>query len=220
MPAALPQSDLPRVRRGRPPTPGLREKIVRAAETIFARRDYHEVQMDDLVAACGVGKGTLYRYFPSKQDLYFAVMFEGIAHLRAELEEAVGTDEPPARQIRRIVHRTLAYFWDRRFFFALIHRNEHKPDREAREWFRHREALSRVIRETLRSAMAAGHVRRIDARIATEMLLGMMRGVNRYRAPADRLDELVTAVVDVFMRGIGTPAGRRIVRLSRRARPG
>jgi len=218
MTAPLPQPEPSRARRGRPPTPGLRDKIVRVAGPIFARRDYHEVQMDDVVAACGVGKGTLYRYFPSKQDLYFAVMFDGIAHLRQELEDAGGTEEPPARQIRRIVHRTLAYFWDRRFFFSLIHRNEHKPAREAREWLRHREALSGVIRNTLASAMAAGHVRRVDPRIATEMLLGMMRGVNRYRTSDDRLEKCVTAVVDVFMRVVGTPAGRRIVSPQRRAR--
>src|ERR1700756_1606567 len=100
----------PPPRRGRPRTPGLRERILSAAEPIFARRDYHEVQMDDVVEACGVGKGTLYRYFPSKQDLYFAVMFDGIERLRAELEAAVATDEPPARKIRRLVHRTLAHF--------------------------------------------------------------------------------------------------------------
>src|SRR5438093_11518466 len=98
--------------RGRPPTPGLRDKILRAAETIFARRDYHEVQMDDVVQACGVGKGTLYRYFPSKQALYLAVMFEGIERLRGALEAAVATDEPPARKIRHVVHRTLARFCD------------------------------------------------------------------------------------------------------------
>jgi AcrR family transcriptional regulator len=205
----------PAPRRGRPPTPGLRDTILRAAESIFARRDYHEVQMDDVVEASGVGKGTLYRYFPSKQDLYFAVMFEGIEDLRAELEVAVGTEEPPARKIRRIVHRTLAYFWGRRFFFSLIHRSEHKPDGEARQWLRHRAALSDVLQETLRAAMTAGHVRRVDARIAAEMLLGMMRGVNRYRTKDDRLEPLVTAVVDVFMRGVGTPEGRRIVAQTR-----
>jgi len=198
-------------RRGRPPTPGLRDRILSAAEGTFARHDYHEVQIDDVVQACGVGKGTLYRYFPSKKDLYLAVMFHGIERLRGELEFAVRTDEPPAQKIRRIVHRTLAHFWDRRFFFSLIHRNEHKLDGEAREWFRHREELSRVIQKTLHAAIGAGHIRRVDTRIATEMLLGMMRGVNRYRVAGDRLDDLVTAVVDVFMRGIGTPAGRRIV---------
>lgn len=211
MAIALPRATAPPPRRGRPPTPGLRDSILRAAATIFARRDYHEVQMDHVVEACGVGKGTLYRYFPSKQALYFAVIFEGIAQLRVELEAAVATDEPPAQKVRRIVHRTLAYFWDRRFFFSLIHRNEHKLDGEAREWSRHREALSRLIQETLEAAMAAGHLRRVNARIGAEMLLGMMRGVNRYRTRGDRLEALVTAVVDVFMRGVGTSSGRRIL---------
>ena len=174
--------------------------------------------MDDVVEACGVGKGTLYRYFPSKQHLYFAVMFDGIQRLRTELETAVGTEEPPAQKVHRIVHRTLAFFWDRRFFFSLIHRSEHKMTGEAREWLRYRSALSRVIRDTLEAAVAAGHVRAVDTRIATEILLGMMRGVNRYRADGDRLDDLVAAVVDVFMRGVGTRSGRRIVALKRRAR--
>ena len=42
------------------------------------------------------------------------------------------------------------------------------------------------------------------------MLLGMIRGVNRYRTDDDRLEDLVTAVVETFLGGIGTPAGRRI----------
>jgi AcrR family transcriptional regulator len=210
-------ADAGRPRRGRPPTPGLREKILGAAEEIFARRDYHEVQMDDVAEASGAGKGTLYRYFPSKQDLYFAVIFEGVERLRSELEAAVRTGEPPVRNVRRIVHRTLAYFWDRRFFFSLIHRTEHKPDSEAREWLRHRDGLSRVVQEALEAAMRAGQIRRTDTRIAAEMLLGMMRGVNRYRRHDDRLENLVDGVVDVFMRGVGTPAGRRALAKRRTA---
>src|SRR5438094_10270320 len=109
MPMPVPQPEARRPRRGRPPTPGLREGILRAAETIFTRHDYHEVQMDEVAEACGVGKGTLYRYFPGKQALYVAVMFEGIERLRAALTAAVGPREPSARKIRGIVHRTLAH---------------------------------------------------------------------------------------------------------------
>jgi AcrR family transcriptional regulator len=210
MQIALPQPAPTAPRRGRPPTPGLREKILRAAEVMFARRDYHEVQIDDVAEACGVGKGTVYRYFPSKQQLFLAVMFDGIERLRLELDAAARMAESPAQRIRRIVHRTLAFFWNRRFFFSLIHRSEHKMTGEAREWFRHRTALSRVVEETLETAVAAGHIRRIDTRIAAEILFGMMRGVNRYRAEGDRLEDLVATVVEVFMCGVGTPAGRRI----------
>ena len=197
--------------RGRPPIPGLHDAIRARAEDIFARRDYHEVQMDDVAAACGIGKGTLYRHFRSKRELYLAITFDGISRLRAELEATLEVPDLPARQLERIVRGTLAFFWDRRFFFALIHRHEHRFDADAREWMRQRAQLSSLIAATLARAMAAGHVRRIDCRIGAEILLGMVRGVNRYRTRDDRLERLVTTVVDVFMRGVGTPSGRRVL---------
>jgi len=206
-----------RRRRGRPPIPGVRDAILRAAEAIFTRRQYHEVQMEDVATACGIGKGTVYRQFPSKRDLYLAVMFDGIARLRVELERALAAGGPPALQVERIVRGTLTFFWDRRFFFALIHGHESRSDADAREWVRQRAQLAALVEQALARAVAAGQVRRIDCRIAAEMLLGMMRGVNRYRIRDDRLEPLVRAVVDVFMRGAGTPAGRRLVARARRA---
>ncbi len=205
---AIARTDLRRVR-GRPPTPGLRDTILRAAETVFTRRDYHEVQMDDVAAACGVGKGTLYRYFPSKRDLYLAVTFDGIGRLRDELAAAVASSESAAGKIEQIVRRTLGFFWDRRGFFALIHRNELEADADVREWVTTRAELTRLVEQTIRRAIAAGDLRRVDPRIATEILFGMMRAVNRYRTRADAFEPLVQSVIDVFMRGVATPAGQR-----------
>ncbi len=208
--AAVPPS--PPAHRGRPPIAGLRENVLRAAEKIFTDHDYHEVLMEDVARGSGVGKGTLYRYFPSKRDLYLAVMFEGIEQLHAELEAAVEQPATPVRKIELVVRCILAHFWDRRFFFALIHRNEHKPDDpDNQEWVRRRAQLSRIIQRAVQEAIAAGYVRRIDPRIATEMLLGMLRGANRYRSTHDSLDAMVAAVTEVFLCGAGTPAGRRLV---------
>jgi AcrR family transcriptional regulator len=211
---------LPSPHRGRPPTAGLRESILRAGELVFARHDFHEVLMDDVARACGVSKGTLYRYFPAKRELYMAVMFEGIERLRDELQVAVTTDDPPIFKIERAVRCILGHFWDRRFFFALINRNEHKPDDpDFREWLRRRTELSKIIQHALEEAIGAGHVRRVDPRIATEMLLGMLRGANRYRSATDRLEDLVAAVVEGFLFGVGTATGQRLagdVRMRRR----
>jgi AcrR family transcriptional regulator len=191
---------------------GRRQNILRAAESIFTRHDYHEVLMEDVARSCGVGKGTVYRYFPSKRELYLAVMFEGIARLQQELRRAVDTQDTPVRKIDCVVRCVLTHFWDRRFFFSLINRNEHKPnDPDNREWLRRRAELSRIIQHAVEEAMVAGQVRRVDPRIATEMLLGMLRGANRYRGAHDSLDAMVAAVVDVFLCGVGTPTGRRLL---------
>ncbi|HLK12660.1 MAG TPA: TetR/AcrR family transcriptional regulator [Candidatus Binatia bacterium] len=205
---AAPRSAL----RGRPPTPGRREDILRAAEEAFARRDYHEVQMDDVARAAGVAKGTLYRYFRSKRDLHRAVVLDGVERLRREIEHAVGGPVPPARAIERVVRCTLGFVRDRRRIFALVPHDAPRPD----EGVRRRARLVGVVQGVVERAIAAGQVRRVDARIATEILFGMMRAVAHYGPRDDHLEDRVAAVVGVFMGGAGTAAGKR-ARLERRA---
>jgi len=198
--------------RGRPATVGLREKILATATLIFARRDYHEVLMDDVARESGVAKGTLYRYFPSKRALYIGVMFEGIDRLHDALRAAVAGSGDPVRKLARFVSALLQHFWDQRFFFALIHRNEYRADDpDSREWERRRAQISGLAQHLVEEAMAVGELRRIEPRIAAEMLLGMLRGVSRYRAADDTLPELVRAVLEAFLRGVGTDASRGTV---------
>jgi AcrR family transcriptional regulator len=63
-----------------------REQIVGAASRVFAARPYHVVCMDDIAEGARVGKGTLYRYFPSKEDLYLGVVAEAFDLLIRRLE--------------------------------------------------------------------------------------------------------------------------------------
>jgi len=188
---------------------GIRQEILRAAEAIFTRRDFHEVLMEEVAQQCGVGKGTLYRYFPSKRDLYLAVMFEGLESLCVDLRAALGSPGTAGEKIECVVRCILSHFWDRRLFFALLHSNEHRSDdSEGREWQRRRAEIVEIVQRTLEEAIAAGAMRRTDAYISAQMLLGMVRGVNRYRNPQDTLDDLVAAVLAVFWHGVATVRNR------------
>ena len=204
-------------RRGRPPTAGMRQRILRAAEAAFLRKDFHEVRMEDVADACSVGKGTLYRYFESKEALFTALMLDGIDLLRSQLEMAVAEPGEPVAKLERVVHASLSYLWERRFLFALLHRREHKASRaDAREWERRRARLAKVVEDAVREAMEAGQVRRVDPRVTAETLFALLRAVDRTRRPSDSLDALVTTVFDLFLRGAGTPKGEIAWRSARR----
>jgi AcrR family transcriptional regulator len=190
--------------RGRPPIPGGRAAILRAAEEAFARRDYHEVQVEDVARAAGVGKGTVYRYFRSKQELHRAVVLDGIERLRRELADAGAGAGPPVRALERIVHRTLAFVARRRRIFLAVHRDAATGNGGGRRRARMVGLVQRVVEE----AIAAGHVRRVDARLAAEMLLGMIRAVAFYGGGDERPADRAAAVVDLFVRGVGTAAGK------------
>ena len=51
-----------------------REEILDAAARLFARHGYPETDTQLLADELGVGKGTLYRYFASKEELFFAAV--------------------------------------------------------------------------------------------------------------------------------------------------
>jgi TetR/AcrR family fatty acid metabolism transcriptional regulator len=187
----------------------MRQRILRAAESVFLRKDFHEVRMDDVAAACRVGKGTLYRYFESKEALFTALVLDGIDLLRSELEAATQGPGDPVAKLERVVRASLAHLWERRFLFALLHRREHKTSRtDAREWERRRARLARVIEDAVRAAVEAGQVRAVDPRIAAESLLALLRAMDRARRPGDSLDALSASVFDLFLCGAGTPKGQ------------
>lgn len=56
----------------RPSDPGKKEKIIKAAITIFAQTGYAGTRIAEVAEAAGIGKGTIYEYFRSKKDLFFA----------------------------------------------------------------------------------------------------------------------------------------------------
>ncbi|MDO9026766.1 MAG: helix-turn-helix domain-containing protein, partial [bacterium] len=60
-----------------------RQEILKAAATVFAKRGFQKTLMDDIAGQAGIGKGTIYRYFSSKDDLYFSILDQAVEDLLA-----------------------------------------------------------------------------------------------------------------------------------------
>lgn len=72
-PTGAQQTPAPR-RRGRPRDPATDAKIIDAAAELLRARGFERMTVDDVAAAAGVGKATVYRRWPSKEDLAVAAM--------------------------------------------------------------------------------------------------------------------------------------------------
>ncbi|MFD0447134.1 TetR/AcrR family transcriptional regulator [Streptomyces indonesiensis] len=58
-----------------------RAEILTAARRCFVRDGFHETSMQDLLAEAGMSSGSVYRYFPSKQDMIIAIAEENLAEV-------------------------------------------------------------------------------------------------------------------------------------------
>jgi len=68
-----------------------RRAILEAARAVFARQGYADTVVDDIAAQAGMAKGTLYLYFPSKEQIYLAALLEQARQLDADSAAAMNT---------------------------------------------------------------------------------------------------------------------------------
>jgi AcrR family transcriptional regulator len=72
-----------------------RERVIAAARELLAR-DGLDAQMDEIARAAGVGVGTVYRHFATKDELIEALAFDRFERLREVAEAALAIDDPLA----------------------------------------------------------------------------------------------------------------------------
>ena len=82
--------------------------IISVAERLFLERAIHEVQMQEIADACGIGIATLFRYFPKKELLVVQVAQKIILEMRDEMK--IITEQPVTAY--EMVEQILDYFID------------------------------------------------------------------------------------------------------------
>ena len=87
-----------------------RHDIIQAAMKVFARNGVIKSKMIDIARTAGIGKGTIYEYFRSKEEI-FAEAFQRIfADTDRMISEALESTDDPVEKIRRIVQASIVPF--------------------------------------------------------------------------------------------------------------
>ena len=192
---------------GRKPDPGKRAQILRAATDVFSTREFHAVPVEHVAAAAGVGKGTLYLYFPTKEQLFYATILEALDVLLAELAAATGKRQGPDA-LRAFVGCLLDFFWRRRHLVVLMHRYEHKlREPEGVEWRARRAAMVAMARTLIEPAGGTRRPPR-DTALVAEMLLALTRAAVLNHQNGDRPERAAALIVDLFLHGVDGAGGR------------
>jgi AcrR family transcriptional regulator len=103
-----------------------RERIVRAAETVFARRGYHGASVDEIAEEAGYSKGALYYNFATKEELFLALLDQHLESRVALIRSVALTGRDGAEQLAEGARRTLASLsrdrdWSLLFFEFAAH---------------------------------------------------------------------------------------------------
>jgi len=203
--------------RGRPADLALRkrrqEQILDAAARLFAQRGYDQANTQELADRLGVGKGTIYRYFPSKRELFLAAVDRGMQRLRDYVDAAMEGIEDPFQRVAVATRAYLEFFdANAEFVELLIQERAQFKDRKTPTYFVYREANIGRWRALLESLIAQGRVRPLNVERITEVISDMLYGTmfanyfsGRTRSPAQQAED----VLQVAFLGILSDAERK-----------
>src|ERR1700757_1776349 len=90
-------------------TPLQAEKMLEAAAALFGTQRFHEVRMEDIASAAGVGKGTIYRYFSDKEDLYMALLERASKQMHDRLGRALKNIKGANARLRAVVSAIISF---------------------------------------------------------------------------------------------------------------
>jgi AcrR family transcriptional regulator len=194
--------------RGRKKSEETRKAIVQCAAEIFSQREFHEVLTDDIAQRVGIGKGTIYRYFDSKEDLYLAAISAGLDGFNLAILSVLQQDAPLHAMVEAVARTMISHLWRHRDFFVLMHRLESKlkPAQRA-DWRNGRSEMIGMVCRVIERAISRGEIAPLNSRMAVEVLFGMIRAVCVYRDESDRPEDLIRLVVGVFLGGVAGHAG-------------
>jgi TetR/AcrR family fatty acid metabolism transcriptional regulator len=187
-------------------TPLQADKMLDAAGRLFGAHRFHEVRMEDIAAEAGVGKGTLYRYFHDKEELYLALLERSSRQMMSRLCEETSKAEGGRERLVALVAAILDFFDTHPHLLDLIQRAEVLRDpRHPFPWQKARDEVLHLVLDLFEDARRRGDFRVEEPELMVMMLLGGLRSVIRFgKKPRPR--DLAERIVETFLHGADVSA--------------
>jgi AcrR family transcriptional regulator len=148
-----------------------REDILTAARRVFARQGFRGTTIADIAGEAGVALGTIYLYFPSKEDVFAALNDELYQLITGALTD-VGPSESLHEAVVKRVANVFAACAQNRDLVRLVVLNTDADSESTRRMRDSADKRALPMVETIASAIEQGAVRKGDALIMTKLAFG------------------------------------------------
>jgi len=86
------------------------DRILDAATRAFSHLGFHHTDVQKIAAELGIGKGTIYRRFPTKRKLFLACVERAMARLCVSIEEAIQKEQASSERLTAAIYAYFAFF--------------------------------------------------------------------------------------------------------------
>jgi len=187
-----------------------RRQIMRKAEALFSSKRFHEITLDEVALTARVGKGTIYRYFENKEDLYTQTVVSGLDELRELLERKDPVSAPFRGRLLTVCREISDFYQSRRSLFRMMQAEEIRlsgsKGPQHSTWAEHGDKIFSIVERILQEGVREGMVRDdIPPAVLGRFLLGMVRTRVRNMNSIPEEIQGYEVLIDLFLTGASRP---------------
>jgi AcrR family transcriptional regulator len=182
-----------------------RDAIIDTSARVFARQGYHATGITELCDANDLGKGALYHYIGSKEELLAAIHDRVMDEVMAGADRVAGAGGSPPEQLRMlgdelldVIHRYPDHVW------VFLHEFPALTGERAERFRARRGEYERRVEAVLRAGVESGAFRDVDPWLTARAWLGMHNYTYLWLKPGGRLSARSVAkpFAEIFLGGI------------------
>ena len=185
-----------------------RERILRAATKVFARKGFYATRVSEVAKAAGVADGTIYLYFKSKDDLLVSLFEDRVVLLLGTLERELQKRDDARERLRAIIELQLGLLEGERDLAEVITVNLRQSTRlmkqyAAPKFLLYLETIARVVAEGQKAGVFRDDV---SSHVVARAIFGALDGVTMTwalgKADPGGLSRAATQIADVLLQGL------------------
>ena len=182
-----------------------RNEILDAASHVFSKHGFIKTTIDQVASHAGLGKGTIYQYFKSKNELFLSVGERGMDRLKDSVLMVIEKEKDPINRIEKAIRAYLSFFEQNSNMAAILMQEQSVFKKKVQKrYFEHYYGHINKTREIFKTAISQGLIKDINVDKAISILTSMLNGlVYMWHAEGMKysLTDKIPMVLKIFFTG-------------------
>ncbi len=159
--------------------------------------------MQEIAAASGMGKSTLYDYFKTKDEILLWVVEDGIYDLTERAKQIDSQDLPAAEKIHQVMHAHLEYLLEnRKLYERMMYEVQRLGPESQRRIQIKRHAYQDLLCRLVEDATREGSFRAVNPLLAARTILAILTPAVFTHRPTGTPEQMMDEAIEIFIRGV------------------
>jgi TetR/AcrR family transcriptional regulator, cholesterol catabolism regulator len=180
-----------------------RHQVFASSMHLFLEKGFHDTSMQEIAAASGMGKSTLYDYFKTKDEILLSVVEDGIYDLTELAKQIASRNLPAAEKIHQVMHAHLEYLLENKEFYnRMIYEVQRLGPESQRRIQIQRHAYQDLLCSLVEEATREGTFRDVNPLLAARTILAILSPAVFTNRPTGTPEQMMDEAIEIFIRGV------------------